>query len=430
MHAAAVNTVNSLMARNTSAAAVAVPTLLVTVTEPFMQGEGISSYITYKVGTKTSLPQYAAQEFHKVRRYSDFAWLHNQLKYPNVIIPPLPEKAVTGNTDPNFVALRRHGLERFLRRVVEHPVLQFSNDLQTFLEADETTLNQVKQVAMDLKQQQIIHTASSTGGISRWFKEAFQSASNTWSAPEEFADPQFDMQKLQIEELKERVTEVRRHARRLVQCRQMLAENHVGFADQLTIYSEHEEGETKNALLRLGSACRDVGVLADEHAGMDQLQLESVLSETVGYCEAVQQLSRNREKAIVKYQTSRSIHQEKVEAQGKNVMCSGNPGKVVKAASLIGEIHDALVLEDDAKRTYDDLVASMKEEITEWEKLREDELKQMMLNFAQTSKEYYAQTSIKWDEAYKQIHNEFTCMGKGMSMGNSIVDTIGNYDCI
>jgi len=88
------------------------------------------------------------------------------------------------------------------------------------------------------------------------------------------------------------------------------------------------------------------------------------------------------------------------------------------------------VLEDDAKRTYDDLVASMKEEITEWEKLREDELQQMMLNFAQTSKEYYAQTSIKWDEAYKQIHNEFTCMGKGMSMGNSIVDTIGNYDCI
>ena len=34
-----------------------------------------------------------------------------------------------------------------------------------------------------------------------------------------------------------------------------------------------------------------------------------------------------------------------MEEQGKNVLCSGNPGKVVKAANLIGEIHDALVLE-------------------------------------------------------------------------------------
>ena len=58
-------------------------------------------------------------------------------------------------------------------------------------------------------------------------------------------------------------------------------------ADQLKIYSEHEEGETKNALLRLGSACRDVGVLADEHAGMDQLQLESVRNVVVVGCAGV-----------------------------------------------------------------------------------------------------------------------------------------------
>ena len=120
---------------NNPAADTHTPPIHVSVTEPVVQGEGRTAYVTYKVTTKTSLPQYESQDFTTIRRYSDFAWLHQQLMYPNVVIPPLPEKAVTGNTDPSFVAVRRHGLERFLQRVVKHPVLQFSSDLQMFLEA-------------------------------------------------------------------------------------------------------------------------------------------------------------------------------------------------------------------------------------------------------------------------------------------------------
>jgi sorting nexin-1/2 len=86
----------------------------ISVTDPVKQGDGFGSYISYKINTRTSLPQYTWKEFSQIHRYSDFVWLHNQLKarYPNVIIPPLPEKALTGNYDPNFISLRRHALER------------------------------------------------------------------------------------------------------------------------------------------------------------------------------------------------------------------------------------------------------------------------------------------------------------------------------
>ena len=52
-----------------------------------------------------------------VRRYSDFAWLQQQLKdnFAYVIVPPVPGKQATGNLDPAFVESRRYGLEKFLQ---------------------------------------------------------------------------------------------------------------------------------------------------------------------------------------------------------------------------------------------------------------------------------------------------------------------------
>ena len=80
------------------------PDLLVTVTNPCMEGQGISSHFTYEVTTKTSLPQYKFGQFSVTRRFRDFDWLHAQLshKYPGVIVPPLPEKqSATVQTMPD-----------------------------------------------------------------------------------------------------------------------------------------------------------------------------------------------------------------------------------------------------------------------------------------------------------------------------------------
>ena len=71
--------------------------LKITVTDPVKQGDGMRSYISYKINTKTTLPQYQWKEFSVIHRYRDFVWLWEQLKakYEHVFIPPLPEKVAS-----------------------------------------------------------------------------------------------------------------------------------------------------------------------------------------------------------------------------------------------------------------------------------------------------------------------------------------------
>ena len=74
------------------------PRLEITVSDPVKQGESINQYVSYKVNTKTDLPDFDHSHSSVVRRYSDFLWLFTELQtlYAGVIIPPLPEKHVIG----------------------------------------------------------------------------------------------------------------------------------------------------------------------------------------------------------------------------------------------------------------------------------------------------------------------------------------------
>lgn len=75
--------------------------LQITVTSPQKMGDGMGSYVAYKVETKTNIQLYRKRSFSVNRRFSDFLGLHDKLteKYlrNGRIIPPAPEKNVIGN---------------------------------------------------------------------------------------------------------------------------------------------------------------------------------------------------------------------------------------------------------------------------------------------------------------------------------------------
>eukprot|EP00656_Telonema_subtile_P055725 TRINITY_DN8705_c0_g3_i1.p1 TRINITY_DN8705_c0_g3~~TRINITY_DN8705_c0_g3_i1.p1 ORF type:complete len:523 (-),score=134.31 TRINITY_DN8705_c0_g3_i1:212-1780(-) len=393
----AMNTVQGMVTGNSTETA---PKMQISVTDPVKQGDGFGSYISYKINTKTTLPQYTWKEFSQIHRYSDFVWLHERLKvrFPNVIIPPLPEKAVTGNFDPNFISLRRTALERFLNRIAAHPVLQISEDLQTFLEANEETLTQAKKTVIEPKQKQ------QQTGLGRWFKEAFQGVSNAVSAPQEFVDPAYEEQKSKIEELKEQVVNLKRYTEKLVMHRRLLSMAHAELGVGFTQYANIEQGHIKNGMGMLGDTADRVSVLEGEQASVEELQLDAMLTDTVLMLGAVGELCQNRAKSIVVLQTSRSIHQEKLRDYER---VKGDQRKAAKAAELMREIHEAELQEGDAKNQYDDLVDSMTAELNRFNAEREHDYKSMMLNFAESSREYHAQIANKWDEAYQQLQAEF-----------------------
>ncbi|KAJ3356527.1 Vacuolar protein sorting-associated protein 5 [Entophlyctis luteolus] len=110
----------------------------VTVTEPQKVGhELISGHILYRVSTWTNCPGYTNASFSVSRRYSDFLWLYGQLveRYPGAIVCPLPAKQNLGRFQEDFIESRRVGLEKFLKKVVNHVLLQRDADLRVFLES-------------------------------------------------------------------------------------------------------------------------------------------------------------------------------------------------------------------------------------------------------------------------------------------------------
>lgn len=85
------------------------------VADPLKSGDGVAAYVQYKVKTKTTHQNYSRPFNEVMRRFRDFAWLHDKLEEKNkgVIIPPLPEKNAVQKyqMQTDFIEQRRRALQ-------------------------------------------------------------------------------------------------------------------------------------------------------------------------------------------------------------------------------------------------------------------------------------------------------------------------------
>lgn len=85
-----------------------------------------SRYTTYLITLSTNIPSFKLRNSAVRRRYSDFEYFRDILERESarVTIPPLPGKVYFNKFDDAVIEERRKGLERFLKIVVGHPLLQ------------------------------------------------------------------------------------------------------------------------------------------------------------------------------------------------------------------------------------------------------------------------------------------------------------------
>ncbi|ODQ77441.1 hypothetical protein BABINDRAFT_54328 [Babjeviella inositovora NRRL Y-12698] len=100
--------------------------------------------MAYLIETTTNNPSFKKPQFSIRRRYSDFEFLFHCLlsDFPTSLVPPLPEKhsfqylkGETTRLGESFTAKRCHSLDKFLARILNHPVLSQSRVLYVFLES-------------------------------------------------------------------------------------------------------------------------------------------------------------------------------------------------------------------------------------------------------------------------------------------------------
>ena len=87
---------------------------------------GRSMYTDYEILCRTNIPSFKLRQSTVRRRYSDFEYFRDILERESarVTIPPLPGKVFTNRFSDDVIEGRRAGLEKFLKIVVGHPLLQ------------------------------------------------------------------------------------------------------------------------------------------------------------------------------------------------------------------------------------------------------------------------------------------------------------------
>ncbi len=133
--------------------------LTITVDNPYVVGEGMRAHTIYHLSYKTSRPDLSNASQDLVRRFSDFAWLHDTLseRYPGRFIPALPDKfpvqSLVQKVQHNspFLTDRCRALHRFMNRLARHPFLSRSKEFTTFLQAPQSELSRERQMQEEQK---------------------------------------------------------------------------------------------------------------------------------------------------------------------------------------------------------------------------------------------------------------------------------------
>lgn len=85
------------------------------------------------------------------RRFSHFVILHTALirRLPGIALPPLPEKQYAGRFNDEFVEARRGDLERYLNKIVRHPVARYAEIVTFFLGCESDLVSSILSSACD-----------------------------------------------------------------------------------------------------------------------------------------------------------------------------------------------------------------------------------------------------------------------------------------
>lgn len=261
--------------------------LSVTVTDPVKLGNGVQSYISYRVITKTSLPEFQGQEKIVIRRYSDFVWLRDRLaeKYKGIFIPPLPEKSAVEKFrfSAEFIEMRRQALDIFINRIASHPELKQSVDLRIFLQEDEERMDRARSQETGLFKKK-------PADFMQLFKDMQLKVTDVVMGKEkpiEESNPEYEKLKHYIFELEDHLAEAQKQAFRLVKKHRELGQSLLEFGKAIKLLGTCEGNSLGKAFSELGSKAELLSIKLDKEAHNLLMNFEEPLKD---YVRAVQSI--------------------------------------------------------------------------------------------------------------------------------------------
>uniref|UniRef100_A0A7N8X658 Sorting nexin-2 n=1 Tax=Mastacembelus armatus TaxID=205130 RepID=A0A7N8X658_9TELE len=362
-------------------------------------GDGMNAYMAYKVSTRTSLPMFKSKTFSVKRRFSDFLGLYEKLSVKQslqgCILPPPPEKSVVGMTkvkvgmdDPSsveFVERRRAALERYLQRVVSHPLLIQDPDVREFLEREDLPRAVNTQALSGAGFLKMINKASDAvnkmtikmNESDTWFEDKFQEVEN---------------EEQQLRKLHAMVDSLVSHRKGKLNAPFLTSV----FAKSMAMLGNSEDNTAlSRALSQLAEVEDKMEQLHQEQAASDFFIFAELLADYIRLLGAVRGCFDQRMRAWQRWQDSQSTLQKKREAEAK-LLWANKPDKLQQAKEEITE-WEARVTQ--YERDFDRTGMTVRKEVLRFEKEKAKDFKSQIIKYLESMLQSQ-QRLIKFWEAF------------------------------
>jgi len=360
-------------------------------------GEGtMSAHIEYKLDVKTSLASYKSSSFTVIRRYSDFVWLRDKLleQHKGYLVPPLPEKAILNRFNSEFVEYRRRELERFLARVVEHPVLQASSVLQSFLQS-ESPQNEATMSSEVVKKDH-----SSTAGLFSFLGSSLDSISAINLTAQADPDQWFDAKRNYVLALESQLlafskamNTLTRHRKELIQ-----ALPEFSLASSLLASTEADHDSPTSASFKcLAELATSLVSLDEKRVDEETSFYEDSLRDYIRMLAAVKEMLSTRNEKLMLYQQ----HSKQVDLKKEKL----EKAKGSSSAKLTREIEEGEKVVQDSKDNFDAISEICKQELQNFEKMKTQDFNKMLVRLTQININYEVQVLDHWKSLLSELQS-------------------------
>ncbi|CAF2807375.1 unnamed protein product [Rotaria sp. Silwood2] len=349
-------------------------TIEITVSDPTKVGEGMSSFLTYRITTKTTLPMFNKSEFSVLRRFSDFLGLHVKLVHKHlhvgVIIPSPPEKdslsmakvkiSKDESIPTDFIDRRRALLERYLNRLARHDKLIEDPDVREFIEMPNELPKSTSTQAL------------SGAGVLRALTSISNQVTKIGTKKSE-QDQWFEEKYLFIDDLHKHLKHLYNQFNTLFLQRKEAGYALKGFSISLNHLATTEEHPLlSSALIELANLEEKLDQVHNEQALKEYSTLTELIKEYVSLLEMVQLAFHERIKVHQHWLNDEDTLRKKRETKTKLEQSPKNADKLPQAEMDIRD-WEAKVTHD--KEDFENISTTIKQEMDAFDETRIDDFR-------------------------------------------------------
>ncbi|XP_042427189.1 sorting nexin 2A-like [Zingiber officinale] len=420
--------------------------LTISVSDPEMVHEaanslvtGSTTYVTYLITTwiRADASDGDPTEFTVRRRFRDVVTLAARISeaFPGYFIPQRPDKGIVESQmmqKHEFVEQRRAEIEKYLRKLAQHPVIGRSDELRVFLLAEgklplpantdvasrmlDGAARLPKQLfgeraAGQVAPEGVVQPAKEGRDLLRIFKELKQTMSNDWGGVKPLVveeDKEFLERKDKMQDLQQQISSTSLQAEELVKAQQDIGETmaELGMAFiKFTKFETEESAFFSQKMLaadakRVATAAVKASRLYGELNALTIKHL-STLHEYLGAMLAVQSGFSDRASALLTVQTLMSdlssLHSkvEKLEAASSKIF-GGDQSRLQKLEELKGKIRVTEDAKSCALREYKRIKDNNRTELNRLDREKHDDFLNMLKGFVTSQVGHWEKLGNAW----------------------------------